>query len=163
MRDIPLRILIERLEDLITAQQKLASLILIVEGQKVKLSIPTTIDMLYAHMEMLELVSEVISSLQDISDSYMREYAAILITEALSWTGFMLPYLEASSPIFIEHLNVDSQPVVSKIKGIVSFIERFGTQMDILSSDEIIRTINTISKAIRYQLLMAKKAYEAMA
>ncbi len=157
MRDIPLRILIERLEDLITAQQKVASLILFVEDQKVKLSVPTTIDMLYAHMEMLQLVSEVISSLQDISDSYIREYAVMLTTEALSWIGFMLPYLEASSPIFIEHLSV-----VPKIKNIVSLIERFGSEVDFLSSEEILKTIDAISKAIMYQLFVAKRSYEAM-
>ncbi|SNZ13082.1 hypothetical protein [Hydrogenobacter hydrogenophilus] len=157
MRDIPLRILIERLEDLITAQQKLASLILFVEDQKVELSVPTTIDMLYAHMEMLELVSEVISSFQDISDSYIREYAVMLTAEALSWIGFMLPYLEASSPIFIEHLSV-----VPKIKSIVSFIERFGSEVDFLSSEEILKTIDAISKTIMYQLFVAKRSYEAM-
>ncbi|MGC8852106.1 MAG: hypothetical protein ACP5P0_00710, partial [Hydrogenobacter sp.] len=92
-----------------------------------------------------------------ISDSYIREYAVMLTTEALSWIGFMLPYLEASSPIIIEHLSV-----VPKIKSIVSLIERFGSEVDFLSSEEILKTIDAISKAIMYQLFVAKRSYEAM-
>lgn len=161
MRDIPLRMLVERLEDLITAQQKLASFMLLAEG--VKLSVSTALDMLYAHMEMLDLTSDIINALQDISDDYTREYAITLTAEALSWTGFMLPYIESSSPIFIEHIKIESQPIISRIKAIVSLIERLGPDMDVFSSEEIIKTIDMISKAIRYQLFMVKRSYETMA
>lgn len=163
MRDIPLRMLIERLEELITAQQKLASLMLLTEGKKAKLSVSTAIDMLYTHMEMLDITSEIINALQDTSDDYTREYATMITAEALSWTGFMLPYIEASSPIFIEHIKVESQPIISRIKSVVSLMERLGSEMDVFSSEEIIRTIDMVSRAIKYQLFMAKKSYETMA
>ncbi|MFN3813514.1 MAG: hypothetical protein ACK4SM_02670 [Aquificaceae bacterium] len=157
-----IRVLMERLEELIDAQYKIASLMLSPETKGSDLSTSTAFDVLYVNLEMLDLTSNIIGMTSSVSDEYIKKYAISLGAEALSWSGFMLTHIEKSSPIFIEYIEVENEPVTYRIKNLAYLLENMGSKLDPFSFEEIIRTIDMVSKAIRYQIYMAKKSYETM-
>jgi len=161
MRDFPVRILMERLEELVLSQQKFMGLVL--SEREIRLPLGTALEMLYGHIEMLELSWEIINALEDILDDYTREHALELVAESLSWINFMLPYIEVFSPIFVEHILVEGESISSRLRATASLMESLGKELEVFSFEEIAKTIETILKAIRYQLYMAKRSYDAMA
>ncbi len=162
MSDMLIRTLMERLEELINAQYKIAGLMLSHETKGLDFSVSTALDVLYINLEMLDLTSDIIGMMSSVSDEYIKKYAINLGAEALSWSGFMLTHIEKSSPIFIEYIEVENEPVTSRIKNLAYLLENLGSKLDPFSFEEIIRTIDMVSKAIKYQVYMAKKSYETM-
>jgi len=79
-----MREILERIEELLSLQEKLVNLLLLSGSQKVKVSVNTAFDVLYHNIELLDLIEELISSQEELLEEYSREYTFNLVLEALS-------------------------------------------------------------------------------
>ena len=69
-----MREILERIEELLSLQEKLVNLLLLSGSQKVKVSVNTAFDVLYHNIELLDLIEELISSQEELLEEYSREY-----------------------------------------------------------------------------------------
>ncbi len=152
MRDI-----LERVEELLSLQEKLVNLLLISGTQKARLSVNTAFDILYYNIELLDMIGELLSSPEDLRD----DYAINLVLEALSWMGFILPAVEGSCPIFLQGL-LEGDPI-QRLRSILSSLEetqRKGDYYILLSTAE---EVHNLSSLLKYQIALARRAYMNLA
>lgn len=151
MRDI-----LERVEELLTLQEKLVNFLLLSGSKKVRLSTSTAFDVLYYNIELLDLIEELLSSPEELRETY----AINLILEALSWMGFVLPAIEESCPIFLHGTRKDP---MQKIRYILSSLEEAHRKSDYYILVNTIEEVQNLSSLLKYQIMLARKAYMNLA
>ncbi len=151
MRDI-----LERVEELLSLQEKLVNLLLVSGLQKAKLSVSTAFDILYYNIELLDIIQEILSSPEDARD----DYALNLVLEALSWMGFILPAVEESCPIFLKGKQGDP---IQRIRHILSSLEEAHKGQDYYIFVSALEEIHNLSSLLKYQITLARRAYMNLA
>ncbi len=148
MRDI-----LERVEELLSLQEKLVNLLLISGSQKARLSVNTAFDVLYYNIELLDMISELLSSPEELRD----DYTVNLILEALSWMGFILPAVEESCPIFLQGL-LEGDPI-HRLRLILSSLEEAQRKSDYYILINTAEEVHKLSSLLKYQIALARRAY----
>lgn len=148
MRDI-----LERVEELLSLQEKLVNLLLLSGSHRAKLSANTALDVLYYNVELLDLIGEILSSPEEPEE----DYAINLILEALSWMGFILPAVEESCPIFFQ--GVRGRDPFQKIRHILGVVEEAYRRSDHYMLMNIAKEVQSLSVYLRYQMMLAHRAY----
>ncbi len=152
MMEDPLSVFFERFERTLMEQQRLASLLLVGEGP-VKLPIRTAVEVLNMNVSALEMTVDAISLSYELED-YTRDRLLMLCSEALSWTGLILPALDVST-LFVGHLEVEGISVVDLIR---NASERVGLK----DLEDIHRQLQDAVKVLKRELDLIIKSYNRM-
>ncbi len=147
MKDI-----LERIEELLSLQEKLVNLLLISGSQKARLSVNTALDVLYYNVELLDMIEELLTSPEDLRD----DYAVSLILEALSWMVFIIPTVEEFCPIFLQGLN-------QRIRIILGSLEEAQKKNDYYLLLSTAEEVHSLSDLLKYQIILARRAYMNLA
>ncbi len=152
-----MREILDRIEQLLSLQEKLVNLMLLSGHQKIRLSMDTALDLLYYNIELLDLMEEFISSQEDILEDYAKEYTYSLLLESLSWMSLILPAIEDSTPIFLQ--GIAKEDPIYRVRSILSMVEEYKNRNDYQSFLRIAEELHKLSAFLKYQLLIAKRSY----
>lgn len=154
MRDI-----LERVEELLSLQEKLVNFLLLSGYSRARLSTNAAFDVLYYNIELLDLIEELLSSPEELRE----DYAMNLILEALSWMGFILPAIEESCPIFLHSPRGREGDPMQKIRSILSSLEEAHRRGDYYTLVNTVEDIQSLSSLLKYQIMLARRAYMNLA
>ncbi len=149
--------ILERIEELLSLQEKLVNLLFLSGSKRISISVNTAFDLLYHNIELLDLIEELISSQEELLEDYTREYTFSLIFEALSWMGIIFPAIEDSCPIFLH-----GDPV-HRIRLILSMVEESYNKGEYQNLLKIAKELQRLSSLLKYQIILARRAYMNLA
>ncbi|MFN3976671.1 MAG: hypothetical protein ACK4LT_06375 [Aquificaceae bacterium] len=158
-----MREILERIEELLSLQEKLVNLLLLSGSQRVKVSVSTAFDVLYHHIELLDLMEELIESQEEPLEEYSREYTFNLILEALSWMGVIFPAIEESCPIFLRGIAKEEKDPLYRIKHIIKMVEDSYSKGEYQNLIKVAKELHSLSSLLKYQIILARRAYMNLA
>ncbi|MCS7262454.1 MAG: hypothetical protein NZ560_03450 [Aquificaceae bacterium] len=149
--------LVERIEELLHMQERLINLLLL--SHRARVSTNTAFDLLYYNVELLDLISQLLASSE--TEDYPVDYSLSLALEALSWIGVVLPTIESACPIFLE--GVGPREPLQRIGLILGGLEetyRTGGHHRMM---QIAQELRDFSNFLKYQIVLARRAYANLA
>lgn len=158
-----MREILERIEELLSLQEKLVNFLLLSGSKKVRVSVSTAFDVLYHNIELLDLIEELISSQEELLEEYSREYTFNLILEALSWMGVIFPAIEDACPIFLHGIGGEEGGPLYRIRFILKMVEEAYDKGEYHSLIKVARELQSLSSLLKYQILLARRAYTNLA
>ncbi|HAV40287.1 MAG: hypothetical protein AB1353_08885 [Aquificota bacterium] len=158
-----MREILERIEELLSLQEKLVNLLLLSGSQKVKVSVNTAFDVLYHNIELLDLIEELIGSQEEFLEEYSREYTFNLVLEALSWMGLILPAIEEACPIFLRGIAEEERDPLYRIKLILKMVEESYNKGEHRNLIKVAKELHSLSSLLKYQIILARRAYMNLA
>ncbi|MFN3599280.1 MAG: hypothetical protein ACK4VK_06060 [Aquificaceae bacterium] len=151
MRDI-----LERIEELLSLQERLVNLLFFSGLQKIRLNINTAFDLFYHNIELLDLIEELIST-----QELLEEETLDLILEALSWMGIIFPAIEDSCPIFLQ--GIAQEDPLHRIRFILKGVEDYHRSKDYHHILRVAEELNALSNLLKYHLFLARRSYMNLA
>ncbi|MFN3870473.1 MAG: hypothetical protein ACK4MW_03180 [Aquificaceae bacterium] len=156
-----MREILERIEELLSLQEKLVNLLFLSGSQRIRLNVNTAFDLLYHNIELLDLIEELISTQEELLEEQTKEYTLNLILEALSWMGLIFPAIEDSCPIFLQGFSKEDP--IPRISFILKKVEDYHQSKDIHHILRVAEELNALSNFLKYQLLLARRSYMNLA
>ncbi|MCS7278158.1 MAG: hypothetical protein NZ531_04840 [Aquificaceae bacterium] len=153
--------LLERIEELLYLQERLVNLLFLSHSQRAKISVSTAFDMLYHNIELLELIQDLLSNTEEFQEEYQQAYLMNLTLEALSWVGFILPTIEESCPIFLHSFG--GKDPIQRIKSMLKALEEINLKGDYQNLIKVAYDVQSFANQLKYQIMLAKKAYTNLA
>jgi hypothetical protein len=154
----PTYLLMARLEEEIQTQRKLLNILLASYRHISNEARLKTLEQLKRVMNTLRLMAMTIESADRTADTYTREHALLMSAECLSLTALILEVFERSFPIFLENITLYEEPIIERMEGTVSFIESCVGRSDPSPIEDIIQSIEDITKALEYHITIGERS-----
>ncbi len=154
----PLYLLLAKLEDEISYQRKVVNTLLFVDHRLTEGLLFRSLDILRRTVQTFRLISFVLDQAEVMSDRSAREQALLMGSECLSLATLLLPALEQVSPIFIDSIRINEEPILEKIESIAEDMESYLQVSEGLSIDEITRSIEEILQTLEYHIRVGERA-----
>ncbi|MCS6999035.1 MAG: hypothetical protein RMH93_05560 [Aquificaceae bacterium] len=158
-----MRDLFERIEELLYMQERLVNLLFISQSKKVRVSVNTAFDLLYHSIELLDLIEELLGMQETFQEEHRRDYSMNLVLEALSWMGIILPAIEDASPVFLQGIGVRGKEPLNRIRSLLRTLEEAYSEGDYRILAEAMEELQSFSSLLKYQIMLARKAYMNLA
>lgn len=152
MKDI-----LEKIEQLLSLQERLVNLLLLSGLQSIRVSMDTAFDLLYYNIELLDLMEDLISSYEDPLEDYTKEYAFNIVLDALSWMSIILPAIEDACPIFLQ--GIAKEDPIHRIRLILNMVKDYHSKGEYSNLLKIAEELHKLSDFLKYQLLLARRSY----
>lgn len=150
MKDI-----LERIEELLSLQEKLINLLLLSGYHRGRLSAGTALDILYYNIELLDLIEELLNS----PDALSEDYPVNLALEALSWMSFVLPRVEEFCPVFLHSITEREKDPMQRLRSVIFLLEEARRKADYYTLLDVLEEVSKISGLLRYHVILARRAY----
>ncbi len=154
----PLYLLLAKLEDEISYQRKVVNTLLFVEHRLTEGLLFRSLDILRRTVQTFRLISFVLDQAEVMSDRSAREQALLMGSECLSLATLLLPALEQVSPIFIDSIRINEEPILERIESIAEDMESYLQVSEGLSIDEITRSIEELLQTLEYHIRVGERA-----
>jgi len=151
-----LYILLAKLEEEIGYQRKVINTFLAIQPRTYELTLKT-LEILRRLTQSFRLVSLILDEMESLTDRYVREQALLLSSESLSLSAILLPTLEHLSPIFLESVRLQEEPILERIEAVVEFIENSVGEQEMLATEELARTVEDIMRTLEYHIRIGER------
>ncbi len=156
----PAYLLMARLEEEVETQRKLLNVLLAAYKHISNEAKLRTLEQLKRVINTLRLMAMTIESADRTADTYTREHALLVSAECLSLTTMILEIFERSFPIFLESIRLYEEPIVDRMEGTVSFIESCVGRSDPSPVEEIVQSIDEITRALEYYIEVGERTFK---